>query len=370
MLIDLNIAALNAQLTTSGSELKLLPAGTFRARDGRPANCPGWVVDGAIASKLIAAAKSREVPYVIDYEHQTLNAVANGLPAPAAAWFKNLEWREGDGLYATDVEWTARASTMIEAGEYRFLSPVFTFDNSGAVTGILHAGLTNNPALDCLDSVQNAAACSMAMAVLSADVAASTTEQTEKEKAMDPELLQQLIWMLNLPVGSTEADVRAQLQKLIGMLSGGQGTAAASVDIAATLNSQRDQIASLSANQMDPAKFVPIEVVNDLRSRVAVLTANAEGAEADRLVTDALADGRLLPSMEGWARNLGKSNIVALREFTSAATPIAALTTTQTGGKAPQEQSQQSQGLNAEQLAVCRAMGLSEEAFLAANPAR
>lgn len=30
---------------------------------------------------------------------------------------------------------------MIEAGEYRFISPVFTFDRSGRVTRLLHAAL-------------------------------------------------------------------------------------------------------------------------------------------------------------------------------------------------------------------------------------
>jgi phage I-like protein len=81
---------------------------------------------------------------VIDYEHQTLNAATNGQPAPAAAWFSTLEWRDGDGLYATDVQWTERAAAMVAAGEYRFLSPVFCFDNHGNVKALLHAALTNN----------------------------------------------------------------------------------------------------------------------------------------------------------------------------------------------------------------------------------
>jgi hypothetical protein len=37
--------------------------------------------------------------------------------------------------------------------------------------------------------------------------------------------------------------------------------------------------------------------------------------EAGELVDSALSDGRLLPSQETWARDLGKSNIDALRSF-------------------------------------------------------
>jgi phage I-like protein len=77
---------------------------------------------------LIAAADARQTPYVIDYEHQTLRSAKNGLPAPASGWFKKLEWREGVGLFAVDVEWTDAAAAAIDAGEYRFISPVFLYD--------------------------------------------------------------------------------------------------------------------------------------------------------------------------------------------------------------------------------------------------
>ena len=60
------------------------------------------------------------------------------------------------------------------------------------------------------------------------------------------ELLEQLRWLLNLPVGATAEDVKAQLQKLIDSLSGGQGVAAASVDLPVLLSAQRD-ILSLQA---------------------------------------------------------------------------------------------------------------------------
>ncbi|HFP6343698.1 TPA: phage protease, partial [Klebsiella pneumoniae] len=87
-----HIASLSQVISAANrGVIQLLPAGTFRAGDGRPAECPdGWFIDATIAASLIAAADARQTPYVIDYEHQTLRSAKNGLPAPASGWFKKL----------------------------------------------------------------------------------------------------------------------------------------------------------------------------------------------------------------------------------------------------------------------------------------
>jgi len=119
---------------------QLLPLGVIPSRDGRPA----WRLSNAAA--VIAATQARGVDPVIDYEHQTDHAAANGNPAPAAGWVRLLMAR-ADGIWAR-IEWTARARRMLEAREYRFLSPVFEFDQATReVHRILRAGLTNDPAL-------------------------------------------------------------------------------------------------------------------------------------------------------------------------------------------------------------------------------
>ena len=56
---------------------------------------------------------------------------------------------------------TDRAAAMIEAGEYRYLSPVFRYDSeTGEVLELLHVALTNTPALDGMDPVRLLAAAS------------------------------------------------------------------------------------------------------------------------------------------------------------------------------------------------------------------
>lgn len=129
--------------------VRIIPAGYFRAKDGRPSGqISDWYLDASIAAQLIVALSVSVDAYVIDYEHQTLQKEKNGQPAPAAGWFKGLEWREGEGLFMKNIEWTDRARQMIGAGEYRYLSPVFRFNpTTGDVTSLHSVALTNDPAL-------------------------------------------------------------------------------------------------------------------------------------------------------------------------------------------------------------------------------
>ncbi|KAB2928807.1 MAG: hypothetical protein F9K30_00225 [Dechloromonas sp.] len=135
-------------LTAPLAAFRIMPAGRFSASDGRPHGLQGWQLNRPEALSIVKLAAARFGDYVIDYEHQTLNTASNGQPNPAAGWFKRLEWREGDGLYVTDARWTERASAMIRAKEYRFISPTFHHDDAGRVLDIINIALTNNPALD------------------------------------------------------------------------------------------------------------------------------------------------------------------------------------------------------------------------------
>ncbi|WP_374348625.1 phage protease [Chitinimonas sp.] len=339
------VAALSLQIQRDRpGEIQLFPAGRFRAIDGRPAElADGWLMDADTAAKLIAAADARQTPFCIDYEHQSLYAPKAGQPAPASGWFKRLEWRDGDGLYAVDVAWTSRAAEMIAADEYRYISPVFPYDSTGRPTALINAALTNNPALDGMDEVQ--------LAALSA-LASIPTPQPEP--SMD-ELIEQLRWLLNLPLSASADDIKVELQKLIDKLSGGEGTAAASVDLAALLQQKDERIAALTATPVDLSRYVPIETMTALRQQIAELTSQASQVQVGDLVTAALADGRLLPAQESWARDLGNSNVAALTQYLDTALPIVALTGTQTQGKPPAKSAPA--GLDDATLAVCRLMG-------------
>lgn len=364
----LALAACSVRAGESGTWYRIMPAGSFAARDGRPSDVPGkaWVCTPEIGQRVVASLKARQSELVVDYEHQTLLAATNGKPAPASGWGKDFMWKE-DGIYAL-LKWTPVAQSMVDGGEYRYLSPVFTYDKStGAVGEVVHLALTNSPALDGLTDT-------MAQAALSLMIGDHNMKLEE--------LLERLRYMLNLPTLATPEDLVAELQKLIAAINQAKGTAATSIDIPALLADSQavaalnSQVAALTAQVAtpDPSKFVSLAVLsatqNELaacKSELAALKATAGDKELNSLVTAALADGRLLPAQEAWARDLGKSNMAALNTYLATVQPIAALTTTQTGGKPPA--TDPATNLNADQLAVCKALGLSEAEFLATTTA-
>ncbi|EIN9831281.1 phage protease [Salmonella enterica] len=355
------IAALSISLTaeaTPATRLRIFPAGTFRSNDGRPKECPSWVMNAACAQRLIAAAASKKVDYSFDYEHQTLRAVTNGKPAPASAWFKSLEWVEGDGLYAVDVDWTAAASQMIAAREYRYLSPMFDYHPvTGEVGQLINVALTNLPALEELDEGVIAAASRLA--------ATSSTfpESTSMDEEQIAYLLSQLRWILNLPETSTAADIKTELEKIITAISGGKELAATNVDLLALINAGTDkdariaeqaaQIADLSQRVYDPAKFVPVAALSQVQEQYAQTITESGSQEVEQLITAALSDRRLLPGeLETWARDLGQKDPAALKTYLEKAPPMAALNRMQTQtvpgapGGAPRSADPRNEGKN------------------------
>ncbi|HHV7522982.1 TPA: phage protease [Burkholderia orbicola] len=344
-------ASLSLEISPSAGTLQLLPAGEFRANDGRPVECAAWRVTPDGAQRIVAAVNARKSLMVIDYDHQTLSAATSGTQAPAAGWIKAVEWRDGEGLFATDFEWTNRGQQYVAAKEYRYLSPVFTYDADGNVLQLINVALTNNPALDELNEVMLAAASRL--------VDADFVPNPPKEPSMK-ELMAVLRLLLKLPETATEAQATASLQALAGKVG---ATAAASVDLAELIDARDTRIAALSSATPDPAKYVPIETMTALRAQVAQLTNQSQQGQLDTVITAALSDGRLLPAQESWARELGKSNFAQLSSYLDTAEPIAALRSTQTGGRAPSGSETQPTAQDDGARAVCRQLGLTADAY-------
>lgn len=330
--VALSVAALGVDLTATGApaDVRLIPAGEFRAKDGRPVECACWVMTPEDGARIVAETASAVTALVIDYEHATLHAKKTGGKAPAAGWFKSLEWRP-DGLWAINVDWTALAAQEIAGKAYRYISPVFSYDKqTGRVLHLFHAALTNDPGLDGLTD----------LAALAADF---ILDQSMETASVNEELLEQLRWLLNLPVGTTAEEIATHLGKLITQLQA-DGTAAAGFDLAGHLAGQSAQIATLSsqASAPDPAKYVPIAALAALQTehsttqtRLAALQAEIDAAALAKVIEGGKASGKLPPAMESWARDLGQKDLAALTSFLEAAPVVARPGETQTGG-APQ----------------------------------
>ncbi|GAB7494982.1 phage protease [Bilophila wadsworthia] len=317
--------------------IQLFPMGEFSARDGRPGTLKGvnvkaWTITPIIAAAVIARWQARETPLVVDYEHQTINAAENGKPAPAAGWIESLE-AGTDGLYAT-VKWTDAARAFIQADEYRYISPVFSFDpETGAVLELKSAALTNYPALDGMDAV---------------------TARAEDDPPMKKETLEALRHFFDLAADADEdaalAALKAQGQPLAAMLTAAKETAP------------------------DPAQYVPAAMLAAAQEKNAALAAKVKELEGNGAlaaltaeIDAALADGRLPKSCEAWAKATAKTHPDAVKSYiASSVPPIAALTSTQTGGTPPAGTPHVA-ALTDEERYAAKVAGISEEDFIAAK---
>lgn len=328
--IALAIAALGVELASAQppADFRIIPAGEFRSWDGRPTECAAWLCTEEDGQRIVADLNARTSPRVIDYEHATLHAKKAGSAAPAAGWFKSAEWR-ADGVWLLGVDWTALAAQRISDKEYRFVSPVFSYDpKSGRVQQLLHAALTNDPGLDGLTD----------LAALAAEF---FTPPPTPEDSMN-ELLKKLLAALGLQETATEAEALSAVANL------------------------KTNVASLSAQVAapDPAKFVPIATLSalqgehaELQSKMAALQAEVSGGKLDKIIADGLAAGKLTPATEAWARDLGKSNLAQLSAFIEAAPVIAKPGETQSGGAGS---GGATVALSADQKRVCELLGVSE----------
>lgn len=138
----LTARALNIVLDSAVPDwIQLLPSGPqIQGADGRAWKLPD-------PNTLIAAFRARNKPMVVDWEHASENRAPQGLDAPASGWIDQFENR--NGAIWGHVEWTPKAAQQIAAKEYRFLSPVFTYQKTDAqIIELVSAGLTNKPNLN------------------------------------------------------------------------------------------------------------------------------------------------------------------------------------------------------------------------------
>ena len=302
--------ACSVSLTSTGNTIQLLPPGEFRAKDGRPADVAAWKLDAQSAAALIAASTGAG-RFVIDYEHQTLNAAANGKPAPASGWFKTLEWREGEGLYATDVEWTDKARQMVQAGEYRYISPVIAYDrNTGAVTKLVSAALTNSPAIEGMEEVT----------------------------------------ALTL---AAKGDPVAELRRY---MAGQDDPAALRIadQVEALVSATRDALAQLRTQT---------EAARQAQTQVSALTRQMRETRINDLIEAALTDARLLPFQVEAARQIAETDLDALTTILDRPAISPALVGMQTQGM--KMDTTRTTALTREDMHVCAITGRTPDEFAA-----
>ena len=330
----MKLSALSLALSQTGvpaNHFLIFPEGdAIKAKDGRPFDAPAWIMKKDNGMALAASLNQSAKDLVIDYEHQTILSKENGQPAPAAGWLKagSFLYVDGVGLCSNNYEFTAKAKDYIDNGEYRFKSPVVLYNKAGVVLGLHSVAITNDPALSILDELKPA--------LLTATITIPETQQ--QENSMNP-LLALILASLGLPETTTEEQAIAALNQNFADIKSKATAKGLTLDdgkMLASLTAELDKVAEpasdTQAQEPDPAKYVPIEVVTALNEEIAKLQGNQKDP-AEELVAEALSNGQLLPAQESWAMLYAQKDLQGFKDYLSRQPKIAALTQSQTAGK-------------------------------------
>lgn len=284
--------------------LPLIPPGVFSGNDGRTWNNSN--------PDAVVASFTKKRPF--DVEHATHIKGPKGEKAPAVGWILALQNIAGEvwGM----VDWNSEGREMLEKKEYAFYSPAFLYEEDGTVRAIASVGLTNEPNLDQLPALNR------------------------EENTMP------------LPVELTQA---------LGL--GADAEIAAALNAINTLKADH-QLALNRANAgPDLTKFVPKETYELALNRAT--TAEAKVKETDdakltALVDAAINDGKIAPANKemflGMCRQEG--GVEKFNAFVASAPVIA------DASKVKGKEQQQGE-LSKDELALCRAMGVKPETWLA-----
>lgn len=309
--------ALNHEISLAGETpaapdwIRLLPTGPeIKGRDGR-----SWRMDDPAGLVAAFNSDSRDIP--LDFEHSTELQAPQGLPAPAAAWIKELKV-DADGGISGRADWTQTGRNAVESKEYRYISPVFVFDRaSGRIVRITSAALTNQPnlRLEALNHQQ-------------------TYEQGETPA------MKRVIEALGLP---PEADEEKALNA-VSALKAKAETQTVSLD-----------------------KYVPrpdFDAMTQRALNAEKLLKDEKKAQLDKEIEDevasALEAGKITPATTDYHKAMCgmEGGLDRFREFVKVAPEIAG------DSGLEKKKPEKGTGLSDEEKAVCRNLGISEEDYL------
>jgi phage I-like protein len=349
------------EIDSANSErVQLLPDGYFSAKDGRPEDVANgkWLMDQQAFANLQASASLRSNDFLFDYEHQTMNSEENGKEAPAAGWFKDFEYIPGEGLFATRVDWTPPATARLKNKEYRYTSAVFSYDpQTGRPVALMHAALTNDPALDGMKAI----------VALKAKTTLLTINPSGEENMNEAfKLFLDLIGVAHDGVDFTNEVALKKIQEsantaIAALKAKADRTGVAETELA-TAQASVVALKAGSGKEVDATKFVPIATYNAVNTQLAALKNGTDENSVEQLLKDNAAKITGQADRD-YLASVGKSlGAVALKAMLEPRIAIAALTNTQTKGKEKPEGGKAGD-LTIEQIAVCKNMGISQDKF-------
>jgi len=291
--------------------LPMIPGGAFTGRDGR-----SWVNDNP-AAVMSASFKYPKLP--IDVEHATEIKGPKGEEAPAYAWIDALRIND-DGSIDAHVVWTPDGESLIRGKKYIYYSPAFFNNAAGQVTRLSSVGLTNKPNLylPALNSENN-----------------------------DMTVPVQIVTVLGLASTASVDDAVAAIQQI----------------------KTSETVALNRAQNPDLTKFIPVETHQLALNRAETAENKLKELDvqtAEKLVDDAVTAGKVAPANRDMYLALCRSEEGRKQFGEFVKTAPALVNTEQSQGQDNKDKTK----LSDEELAMCRAMGITEAEFLAAKPAQ
>ena len=300
--------------------IELIPApgadGMVRGTDSR-----AWRFGNAAA---VAANFSRRLP--VDINHSTEIKAPKGEPSPAVGWIEELQARNG-ALWGR-VTWTETGANALKGRDYRFVSPVFTYDRASTdIVRLTSAALVNNPNLP---------------------LALNSAGSVDPSPELAPMSLKAILVALKLAESATEAEAVNAIHALNANLV----------------------TATNSAQTPDLAKFVPRadhdaalgRAVNAETALNAVKTTNHQTA-VNAEIDAAIAAGKVTPASREFyvATCASQDGLDKFKAFVASQPVIVKPGAIVNGGLPAGGQTT----LSAEQKALCAEMGVKEETYLA-----
>lgn len=320
--------------------LHLLPAGEVRTNDGR-----GPYQARDLAALMAQSLKSAGGKLVLDENHATDLAAPKGGSAPARAWIVELQQRD-DGVWGR-AQWTPTGRALMEAGEYRGISPVIAHRKDGTITAILRASLTNTPNLQGLTALHS---------------------ETQQETDMDFRKL--VIEALGLDAAADDdaiaAAIKAKLDKPADDQAVPAALHAALAPIAAAVGLAEDadagailvSVQSLQTGDQSATITALQSQLGEMAKQVGTMADDSARARATTFVDNAIAAGRVgvKPARDTYIA-------MHMKEPAQAETIINALPAVRAGALDPRDIERKPGELSAADQQIVQMMGISPEEF-------
>jgi phage I-like protein len=309
---------------------------------------------------------------VVDYHHASVLAPRRGGTAPAAGWVQDMELRaDGTELWGR-LLWTADAAQAVSRREFRHLSPVLRFHAPDRVSGrpvLMHVhslALTNTPFLTELTALNHSPA------------ADDGGNPSSPEGGDSMSLIEQMARCLELE----PHDVAQRLG--LEPETADDRTARALMDLAtrpapATLANALDLPDSASSTDLRAAVIrmkEPAQSLAEVRKRLglaedapaaALLNAvdglldSRRDTEAEALVDEAVAEGRIPPAHREFYLREARRDPAATRQVINSMDPVLGHPHT------PRRRQPPRVSLADAEADVCRQLGITPEAFARAR---